>query len=312
MNVLKLKKVILNICPNPSIDSYAWFSNFQIGEVNRMAKLQDFPGGKGVHVAHAIKELDGAAELFGIWAGSNGAWIKEASKENGLKISGISIEGNNRKCYTFRSASEEINNTEILEPGPELSEEEYKEFRKKFSSVLKDTALVCMSGSWPAKAPEDAYAQLIKIAKQKQKKCIVDVGGVQLDAIVKEGCFGIHLNEHEALANFGTIDISKIAKQFKQIELIALTKGKDGLLLYYKGEIIAANTTINNPISTVGSGDCLTAGIAYAVTKQMKIEEIASWGVACGAANCINEDLGMIKRDDVLELLGKISIKKVV
>lgn len=304
--------MILNVCPNPSIDSYAWMDDFHIAGVNRVSKLRDYPGGKGVHVALALKELGDGSKIMGIWAGNNGSWIKEKCKEKGLKTTGIIIEGNNRKCYTFRSVSAKLNNTEILEPGPELSEEEFEEFKKKFSSVLKNTVLVCMSGSWPAKGPEDAYAQLIKIAKQAQKRCIVDVGGAQLDAIVKEGCFGIHLNEHEALANFGTIDIVKIATQFKQIELIALTKGKEGLLLYYKGQIIAANTTINNPISTVGSGDCLTAGIAYAVTKQMNTEEIASWGVACGAANCINEDLGMIKRADVLELLGKISIKKVV
>lgn len=35
---------------------------------------------------------------------------------------------------------------------------------------------------------------------------------------------------------------------------------------------------IDNVISTVGSGDCLTAGIMFALSEGMEIEDIARYG----------------------------------
>jgi len=55
--------------------------------------------------------------------------------------------------------------------------------------------------------------------------------------------------------------------------------GKDSLYLKYENRIIHANVHIKHALSTVGSGDCLTAGIAYAVSKNMNLEDIAEWGL---------------------------------
>ena len=303
--------MILCICPNPSIDTYAWLENFAYGGVNRITRIKEYPGGKGVHVAHAVSELGGVAGIMSVWGGRTGEWIKEGCAKNNISVYGINVPGNNRKCYTFRSEGPDLQNSELLEPGPSLSPDNWKDFKKEFKKLLPRARVVCMSGSWPKNAPDDAYQLLIKVAAQKGVRTILDCSGVQLEEALKTGFFGLHINREEAEKLCGSSRLQEVLKKLdNKVELVALTKGKDGLELFYKGNIVRANVKIDKVVSTVGSGDCLTAGIAFAVEKNFPLEDIAAYGVACGAANCITEDLGMLKKKDVERLLSLVQIKQ--
>lgn len=83
-----------------------------------MTRIDSFPGGKGTHVALALTVLGNEVSLMGAWAGNQGEWIKKECAAYGVQTLGPIIEGNNRKCYTFRSGNEIVQNTELLEPGP--------------------------------------------------------------------------------------------------------------------------------------------------------------------------------------------------
>ena len=305
--------MILCVCPNPSIDTYAWMSDFEKGGVNRIARLQEFPGGKATHVALALAELGAKTELMGLWAGGAGQWIQEASREKGIFCSGPKIPGNNRKCFTFRSDNPLFANTELLEPGPELSIEDWNVFVNDFQARLEEAEIVCMSGSWPKNAPGDAYRQLLDLAAEQNKKVILDCSGAQLEEAMKTGCFGLHVNQSEAEKFCGSSDIKDLVDKLEgKVELVALTKGAEGLELYYNDKLIHAKVEISSVVSTVGSGDCLTAGIAFAVSQpEFTEQEIAAYGVACGAANCLIEDLGMLRKTDVQELLQKVKIREI-
>lgn len=301
--------MILSVCPNPSIDSYAWIDEFTPGGVNRIHELREYPGGKATHVAMATNTLGSKTSLLGNWAGSSGAWIKQQCQNLGITSIGPEINGSNRKCYTFRTTNTLFLNTELLEPGPTMKSTDWSGFLEVFTEQAKDAGLICASGSWPKGAPDDAYYKLAEISKKSEKRLILDCSGPQLEQALTTRFFGLHINEHEAKQMFGANNTSDIINKLKNnIDLIALTKGKEGLWLYYKGQLIHANVTIDNVISTVGSGDCLTAGIAHAVYNNMSIEDIARYGVACGAANCLNEDLGILKLEDVQALLPQVQI----
>ncbi|HET7361613.1 MAG TPA: hexose kinase [Salinimicrobium sp.] len=301
--------MILSVCPNPSIDTYAWLDTFRSGKVNRIEKVQEFPGGKGIHVALALAELGMDSKLFGLWAGAAGEWIKAACEEKRVSVSGVQVKGNNRKCYTFRSADPNFNHSELLEPGPEINAGDWTGIKENFQKEIENASLICMSGSWPKGVPHDAYRQIIEIANEQNKRVILDCSGSQLKEALKTDIFGLHLNEHEAKNLCGSSDLEVLIEFLKgKVALVALTKGKEGLELYYKNEVFKANVKLENIISTIGSGDCLTAGIAYAVNKDMKPGEIAKYGVACGAANCLIEALGMLKKETVEKLLPKVGV----
>ncbi|MBI6116819.1 1-phosphofructokinase family hexose kinase [Salegentibacter maritimus] len=304
--------MILSLCLNPSIDSYAHIKGFEPGSVNRIESLKEYPGGKGVHVAMALAELGANSRLLGFWSGAAGEWIKNQCEALKVASNGVSVSGNNRKCYTFISENSALHHTELLEPGPTLSVNDFENFLEVFQNESAKSDFVCISGSCPKNAPEDAYAQLIRIAKQQQKKVILDCTGIQLEKALEEGFFGIHLNHIEAKSLCGSSKIEDLQEFFgDKVQLIALTRGSEGLELAYENKIIKSQIKLPREeiISTVGSGDCLTAGIAFALHKQLKHSEIAAWGAACGTANCLNEDLGMLKKEDVERMLKKVQIK---
>lgn len=304
--------MIFSLCPNPSIDTYAWLQGFSAGGVNRITRLKEYPGGKGTHVALALAELGAESKLMGVWAGNAGQWIEKACHDKGVTTTGIEISGNNRKCFTFRAEDPAFDNSELLEPGPEFHPEAWEAFQQRFTSELSKASLVCMSGSWPKNAPSEAYACLVQLAKEQQVKVLLDCTGSQLEAALQEGFFGLHLNEEEAHKLCGSTRLEELLKKLDgRVELVALTRGKKGLDLYYKGEVVTASLPLEKVLSTVGSGDCLTAGIAFALEKNWPLNEMAAYGVACGAANCLTEELGMLRREIVEELLPRVQLKKI-
>ena len=55
--------------------------------------------------------------------------------------------------------------------------------------------------------------------------------------------------------------------------------------------------------SSIGSGDCLLAGIIAGHIHQKEDQDIANLGAAAGAANCLRHELGMLRKSDVENLL---------
>lgn len=306
--------MILCVCPNPSVDTYAWIDDLTPG-VNRISKQEEFPGGKGIHVALAIEELGAEANVLCFWAGSTGAWINNECSRKSIICYGVDVDGANRKCYTFRTiehGNQEWNNSELIEIGPSISSSDYDRFLALFKVRMEEANLICLSGSWPVEAPIGAYHDLIAIANTGGKRVILDASGLELEYALKAKPFGLHLNMEEAKNLCSTEDVNSILSFLgKSVQLVALTKGKEGLFLMYQGQVLHAHLEIPQVLSTVGSGDCLTAGISYAVEQNMDIYDIARIGVTCGAANCLRDDLGMLYKEDVNKLINQVTIKEI-
>ena len=295
--------MILALCPNPSVDTYVWLPEIIPGEVHRSEKEQRFPGGKGVHVALAAAELGEEVNLLGFWGGPSGQWIRQQCAQQGIACEGTEVEGWTRTCLSVKSESA-FDETEILEAGPLIQAGDFQQYKQAFQKLVHKADSITMSGSWPKGVPADGYAQLIEIAKQHKKKVFLDCTGEQLQQALAHKPFAIHLNQREGASLFHEEDPEKLATLLaKECEYAAVTAGADGLYLSaHGGALVHAQCAVDQVYSSVGSGDCLLAGLAVAFKNGMNLEEAARLAVACGAANCIREDLGMLYRQDVTML----------
>lgn len=304
--------MILSLCPNPSIDMFAWIEDIQPKMVNRIKKEERFPGGKGVHVALAAAELGEEVKLLGFWGGANGQWIKEVCKEKGVECYGPEVEGSTRFCMTFKSEGA-YKDTEILGSGPEITPHDFDLFIQEFTELAQKADVITMSGSWPKGAPSEAYARLIKIAKQAGKRVLLDCTGEQLQHGLQENPFLVHLNEHEGKELFDESSVERIAALLKEkCAFSAVTAGARGLYLGNDQELIHAHGYVEKIYSTVGSGDCLLAGLAVGFSRNLDILVIARLGVACGGANCMEPALGMLKLRDVNNLFATVEVKSII
>ncbi|SNS16958.1 tagatose 6-phosphate kinase [Belliella buryatensis] len=297
--------MILVVCPNPSIDTYAQLECLKFGEPNRLTNIQEFPGGKGVHVALALQEMGSKVSLLGFWAGPNGEWVKSQCRDHGIDVGGISLSGNTRKCYTIQSADKRLDHTELLEPGPQMDIQSFESFKKLFAKRVKQAQLVIISGSWPMDSAEISCQELVKLCNQNQVDVILDCTGVQLQNALQENITALHLNEIEYKETN-----NMMPNELKSVSMLALTKGKDGLNLISNEGIIEGKVVLSKVISTVGSGDCLTAGLGFSLIHNKALQDHARYAVAFGAANCLRAELGMLYREDVERLLPIIEIKE--
>lgn len=301
--------MILCLCPNPSVDKFVWLDDFIHGKVNKIKKELAFPGGKGVHVALGLAELGEPCVLLGFWGGDTGKYIKEFCESKGVYCYGPAIDSPNRTCFTFRSKTD-LNDTELVECGPFITDDQVYLFWLEFIRLLDKATAVCLSGSWPITPDEIGYPEFIVAAKKKGIKTFVDCSEKYLSAAVKVNPYCIHINNDEGAKVFHENSPLKIAsKALEKCELVAVTSGADGLHLANKNHYyIHATCRLSNVISAVGSGDALMAGLIAADRRSYDLFETAKLAVACGAANCIREELGFFYQEDVETLFSEIEL----
>jgi tagatose 6-phosphate kinase len=289
--------MILTVCPNPSIDTYWWMDDIKNGDINRINKQEPYPGGKGIHVAVNVAELGEQSVLLGIWAGNKGKWIKEQCAALNVECDGIEVKGENRTCISVMSTNAAIINTEFLETGPAISSKQISAFFDCYKRYLSKCSLVVLSGSWLPGTPDSAYGAFIEEANKTNKPVWIDCSGELLKQSLLYKPFGVHINRSESSSICGMSDPAEYFLQW--IQQLALTDGKEGLHFYSGTQKTHAVCKVENVISTVGCGDALLAGITVASVKKYSFNNIAKYGAAAGAANCIRHDLGMFYKKDV-------------
>jgi len=301
--------MILVICANPAIDMYIHFDKFSPAKSNRIAQEDKYPGGKGVHVALALRELEEKVILLAFWGGGNGKWIRKKCREVGIKCIGPKIKEQSRICYTFKT-NDDFSETEILGRGPEINSKTCDRFYNEFKDYLSKIEVIAVSGSLPPECPPDFYCQLLKIATEAGKPMFLDCVGEPLSQALIGYWEGIHLNFNEFNDLSPAKDQEDAARQLNaKSKYAAITDGKKGLYLSSEKTLIHANIHLGKIYSSVGSGDCLLAGLVAAHRRGYSLSEMARLGVACAAAKCINEELSTIHIKDVIEFLPHVNIK---
>ena len=68
------------------------------------------------------------------------------------------------------------------------------------------------------------------------------------------------------------------------IDIVAVSLGGDGALLVTADELVHARATITAPLSTVGAGDCMLAGLLHGLSSGRSAADALAGAVTWGAA----------------------------
>ena len=270
------------------------------------------PGGGGINIARAIKKLGGESIAIFPSGGYTGKYFNHLlEKEN---IPSVIIETNNEtreNIIVFDESS--TNQYRFGMPGTALNESEWKQCLTAVEEI-NDSEFIIASGSLPPGVPSNIYAQLARIAKNKNAKFVVDTSGEALKQAVEEGVYLLkpNLGELCSLAGKATLqtmevkDVARAIIEKEKCEVMMVSMGADGAMLVTKdmAEIIIAPTVIRK--STVGAGDSMLAGIIFYLSKGRGIVEAAQYGVACGTAATLNAGTELCKKQDADKLYEMI------
>lgn len=309
--------MILTITMNPAIDKVYSVNDFEINNVFRPDDMTATAGGKGLNVARTARLMGEKVAASGLIGGSNAAFIEREIKKNGIENMFCKIDGETRICINIMDQKNNTS-TEILEPGPLISQKELDDFLITYEKALRECQIVSASGSLPGGVPADFYRKLIEIARDQNKKFILDTSGEYLKEGIKSAPYMIKPNEDEIAAITGE-KVSSIKEckdaliMFKKtgIELPIITLGQDGSIALIEDDFYHFKPPVVEVKNSVGSGDSFVAGCLFATVKNMDLVSVLKTAMAFGVANTQFFKTGFVSKQLVDRYLEKIKVNEI-
>ncbi len=308
--------MILTVTLNAAIDKRYVVENYTVGAVNRVKACDYVAGGKGLNVSKTAAIAGAQVLATGFVGGHAGAYITEAVERQGVAADFVRVKGESRSCINIFDPVNKTQ-TEFLEPGVVVSEEELRAFYLKFDALLSKCDVVAMSGSVPKGVGADCYPTLVELAKRAGKKVIADTSGALLAEVIKakphmvkpnidEICLltGRKISERVELIEAG------IALRESGIERVVISLGADGSLMFVEEGVYQAVVPRIDAVNTVGCGDCMTAGFAVGFERGMTPQEALLFASAASAASAMREETGYFEKADMEALYGQIEIRR--
>jgi 1-phosphofructokinase family hexose kinase len=304
-------KTILCVTPNAALDRTLIVPDFKPFEVNRVGKVIEVAGGKGVNVARAVCVLGGQSVCAGFLGGDTGKRVARLADAEGLASSWTWIDGETRIC-TIVVEPNSGQATVVNETGPTVTDSDWHQLQQDLLSVSDNAACVCLSGSIPPGSSLDHYANLLISLQTAGKSVWVDSSGAALATALTVPNLSIKINHEE----IGTIlqttiadaaDAARAAQQLRQdgAKTVVVTLGSKGAVIAHESGSWWAQPPSIQPVSNVGSGDSFLAGLVVAFDQGLSAGEALCWGVAAGTANTLSAGGGQFDETDFRRILDE-------
>ena len=306
-------KMILTVTLNAAIDKRYVVENFRLGEVNRVKECAYTPGGKGLNVS---KPAAIAGEEVGFVGGHAGNYIEEALKPFGIQSEFYHLEAESRSCINIWDATNRVQ-TEFLEPGFTVTEEQFQGFLKKFRNLVKQADVIAMSGSVPKGLDGSAYQRLVEICREEKRNVILDTSGALLTMGIeaKPTMIKPNLDEIRMLTGMSCDSLEEMIEAAKQIheggvEIVAVSLGAEGSFVVCEEGIYQAQVPKIDAVNTVGCGDSMIAGFAVGMSQKISVEGSLRLASAISAAAALREETGFFVKEDMERIFKEVKITK--
>lgn len=313
--------MIITVTPNAAVDKTLTVPNFQMGFRHRSSESLTLPGGKGVNIARALKSLGDPVVATGLVGGLAGQQIAEGLQRENILHDFTYIAGESRTTTVVvdPTASRQ---TEIIEHGPKVSEDELAELLSKIDYLARGARFVVLAGSLPRHMPEDFYAQVTERVRRHRCYVVVDSAAAPLRAGVRGRpdlvCPNLREAEdlvgHEFHDGADLIDATGMICEMGAKSVIVKTP--HGCVARFRiGRSVrvfeASVAPLASVVSTVGSGDAFLAGFISARFQTLDHATSLQQALAVGAANTQRYGAGVLDVEDVRRLLKSTSVVEV-
>ena len=309
--------MILTVTANAAIDKRYVVEGFGVGNVNRVKSCVANAGGKGINVSRVASIAGEKVTATGFLGGHAGKFISEHVQEYGIKSEFVWCNGESRTCINIWDEKEK-KQTEFLEPGFSVTEEDCNALLEKFSLLLKECRVVTISGSAPKGAGSGLYRKMIEKAREEGKPVILDTSGTLLEdcLLARPTMIKPNIDEIRALTKRPMNPRESMLRAAQDlhddgIEIVAISLGGDGSLVSCQEGVFDVKVPKIDAVNTVGCGDSMIAGFAVGMSRGLSMEETIRLASAVSAANAMRLETGFIVKEDMERLLPQIRIKKI-
>lgn len=281
--------MIVTLTTNPSLDRTLDLTELRRGEVNRALHSSLEAGGKGVNVSRALFAHGAHTAAVLPAGGPSGRLLAILLADADVSFTPVPIGGVLRVNTTV--VEPDGTTTKLNETGPTLDAPEALALLAATDDLVKDADWLAVCGSLAPGLPSDFYATAVRRAHTYGRPVALDVSGDALAEALPAGPDLITPNRVE-LAELVGSDLTTIgqvrgaAEELVRsgIPTVIVSLGRDGALLVTDHLALHARAIPVRPISTVGAGDSLLAGVLHSLQQGADVRTALSTGVRWGTA----------------------------
>ena len=289
--------------------------DFAIGRISRIPGAIAVPGGKGLNVLRAVDILGGRAVAMGLLGGHTGRMVAALVSEGGYQAQWTNFNGETRTCTIIANAdglSTVINESGKIAPG------DWHALADDICAAAAgdNIAAICLCGSLPDGAPDDAPASLIQRVNQLGIPIWVDSSGKWLVNAISAKPYAIKVNREEFAGALGvdlpTQDAIIAAAQdlvAAGLCMVVISQGAAPALLISRDLVAQAIPPRIQPVDPIASGDCLHAGMVTALAEGADAGEALRRGVAAGTVNALHAGGAQFNHRHFLEILAQTRLQ---
>lgn len=303
---------LVTLTVNPTIDMNCSVERVEPDVKLRTGPLRFEPGGGGINVCRAVRELGGDATALWTKGGHSGETLDGLLNELGFTHESIPMDGDSRQNLNVSEGSSD-RQFRFVAPGPQADDDTIERCLNVVARATQDAEFLVLSGGLLPGLPDDFYAD---VARSCPSTCrvIVDTSGTALRQAVTAGVFLItpNLRELSQLTGRPLEDDDEIVAAARDVvgtgkaEAVVVSLGAGGAVLVTDDttELVRSPTV---PVrSRIGAGDSMTGGLALALTRGDSLSNAVRFGVAAGAAAVMTEGTMLCRRNDTERLFQQL------
>ena len=298
---------IVTLTFNPVIDKTASINGLAPEKKLRCSQPEFGPGGGGINVSRALKNLGTDSLPIFPSGGYSGKFLNQLIEREGLHYVATETKKHTRENFIVFDKATGLQYRFGM-PGSAIEEQEWRALLAEVKKTKAD--YIVASGSLLPGMPTDIVAQVARIAKEIGAKLILDTSGEALAKAVEVGVYLLkpNLGELSSLVgedevDHGSVDaIGKEILQRGQCEILVVSMGAQGAKLITKDENIHVVSPVARSVSTLGAGDSMVAGMVLALSQNKPLREVLKYGVACGTAATLTHGSELCRKNDVERL----------
>ncbi|MHC4075973.1 MAG: 1-phosphofructokinase family hexose kinase [Planctomycetota bacterium] len=289
--------VTVGICP--SWDIICQVDGFQWGEHKRMVSEKRLCAGKALNISRAMAWLGLKSVATGLWGQDDYQLMKKNLQEfsDWVDVKFTPASGHTRQNVTV---IEQLRGKSIhLRAPSELADNQsLKRLAADLQNIVDENSICVFAGALPEGALLTDCVCLIDQVRDSGAKIAVDTSGSALKRVLESGHVWLikpNLEELRQLLGRDVEDnesaIVEAARQVcEKVELVVVSRGQQGAIAVTKKAAFSCRQigAEINPVSTVGCGDYLLAGllsglaagdIKSALTRGVKVAAARAWGL---------------------------------
>lgn len=302
-------RVILTVTLNTALDITYQVAALTPHASHRVSEVRERPGGKGLNVARVLAALGHESVVTGFAGGPTGAVLRDLLTPLAPHDALVPVAGATRRTIAVVDGASG-DTTQLNEPGPTVTPEEWAAFLSSYDSLLREAAAVALCGSLPPGIHVGAYAELVRRARAADVPVLLDTSGEPLRRGIAARPDLVKPNADELAQLTGSREPLRATLDARRrgAHAVVASLGATGLLAATPDGVWEASPPAPVKGNPTGAGDSAVAGLLSGLVEQLAWPDRLARAVALSAATVLAPAAGEFEAAAYEDLLPRIAV----